>query len=475
MSLSFQTAWETASLIAGKEISPLEVMRGTLEYIEAVNPELIAFAALRPEEALKEAYDMSEAMAKGKTFGPLAGVPIGVKDLEDVAGMVTSYGSLCYRNNIASADSVQVARLKAAGAIVVGKTNVPEFGFTGFTKNRLYGITRNPFNLERTSGGSSGGSAAAVAGGLVPIATGSDSGGSIRIPASYCGCFGMKPTFGRIPAGPSPCTGFSGLTSFGPLTRSVRDAALYLDCASGSHPADPYSLSAPTVSYAEILEDLPEHLNIAFSPNLGYAVVQKEVLSSVENAVRVFEEMGHGVTLWSGTLPELGDAWPVFFASDIYTQVKEIPENERGQIGRSLSGILDEARRLTVEEITVIQKRRALLNAEIGSIFETFDLLLTPTMPGEAFRAEAPPPETMEGRRLAPLGDVAFTYPFNFSGHPAATLPAGFTPSGLPVGLQIIAPRHRDDLVLQASYAFEKASPWNGRRPDLMPGLCDIE
>ncbi len=201
-SISHKPAWELATLIAKKEISPLELMKETLDRIETMNPVLNAFIALRSEEALAEASIMTDAITSGKAIGPLAGIPLGVKDLEDTTGMVTSYGSIPFKDNMATKDSIQVARLKTAGAIVVGKTNTPEFGFTGFTKNRLHGITRNPWDVERTPGGSSGGSAAAIAGGLVPLCTASDAGGSIRIPASYSGCFGLKPSFSRIPVGP---------------------------------------------------------------------------------------------------------------------------------------------------------------------------------------------------------------------------------------------------------------------------------
>jgi len=330
--LTYKPAWELADLIARKEISPLELMRDTLERIERINPDLNAFVALCPEAALAEAAAMTEAIAKGEHPGPLAGLPLGVKDLEDTAGMVTSYGSIPFKDNMARGDSIQVARLKAAGAIVVGKTNVPEFGFTGFTKNRLHGITRNPWNVERTPGGSSGGAAAAIAGGLVPLCTGSDAGGSIRIPSSYSGCFGIKPTFGRIPAGPAPFVSTSTMIVMGPVTRCVRDAALYLDCTAGQHAADPYSLPAPATQYLTGIEDCPRRLKIAFSPDLGYAVVQKEIMSCVEKAVKAFEEMGHAVELWSGSLPDTGDVWGALVATDIYAQLCEELEKKREQI-----------------------------------------------------------------------------------------------------------------------------------------------
>jgi aspartyl-tRNA(Asn)/glutamyl-tRNA(Gln) amidotransferase subunit A len=459
--LGHKPALELADLIAKQEISPLELMRDTLDRMDRVNPSLNAFVALRPEAALAEAAAMTEKIASGKIIGPLAGLPLGVKDLEDTAGMVTSYGSVPFKDNMARGDSIQVARLKAAGAIVVGKTNTPEFGFTGFTKNRLHGITRNPWNPQRTPGGSSGGAAAAIAGGLVPLCTGSDAGGSIRIPASYSGCFGLKPSLGRIPVGPSPFISYSSMIVMGPLTRSVRDAALYMDCTMGRHPADPHSLPVPVTPYLACIDDLPDRLKIGFSPNLGYAVVQKEIMSCVEKAVKAFEEMGHEVALWPGSLPDTGDVWSALIATDIYAQLSGVLDKERDQIGRTLVAVLDQTRVMTVAQLTAIQQLRAKLNARLEKFFDEFDLLLTPTMPTEAFAAEGPPPAEIDGQPIPLLGAVAFTYPFNFSGHPAATVPAGLTPSGMPAGLQIIAPRHQDDLVLQAARAYEKIRPWN--------------
>lgn len=464
-SISFKSAWELAALIKTKDVSPLEVMEETLGRIEKRNPDLNAFAALCPETALSEARLMTERIASNKAVGPLAGIPMGVKDLEDAKGMVTSYGSIPFRNNTAVEDSVQVARLKRAGAIVVGKTNVPEFGFTGFTRNRLYGTTFNPWNLEKTPGGSSGGAAAAIAGRLVPICTGSDAGGSIRIPASYSGCFGFKPSFGRIPTGPAPYCSYSALTALGPLTRTVKDAAIYMDCTAGHHAADPYSLPAPGNSYLERLDEFPKRLKIAFSSTLGYAVVQKDVLACVENAVKVFEAMGHEIELWTGSLPDTGDVWASLIATDIYAQLESVSGKDREQIGRTLAGVVDGTGSMTVARLTKIQRLRGRLNSCLESFFNEFDLLLTPTTPTEAFAAGGPPPSEIDGTPIPLLGAVAFTYPFNFSGHPAASVPAGLTPAGLPVGLQIIGPRHRDDLVLQASRAYEKARPWDDQWP----------
>jgi aspartyl-tRNA(Asn)/glutamyl-tRNA(Gln) amidotransferase subunit A len=460
-------ATELVRLIRAGKLSPLEVMEATLRRIDAVNPLINAFVSLRREEAILEAKKMTESLAAGADPGPLAGVPIGVKDLEDVQGMVTSFGSIPFRNNVAQQDSVQVARLKSAGAIVVGKTNTPEFGFTGFTKNRLHGVTRNPWNLERTPGGSSGGSAAAVTARMVPMATGSDAGGSIRIPASYSGCFGLKTSFGRIPLGPSPLLQMNHMWTLGPLTRTVRDSALYLDCVTGDHPSDPDSLPSPSMSFLGALDRSLRTLRIAFSPTLGYARVQEEVMERVEEGVKCFEDMGHRIELWKGEFPDVGETWSLLMNADLYGVLHQTLDRNREDLGKTLVQSLELVKGVTLREQIEAQKTRTALNRLLWELFENYDLLLTPTMPTEAFAAAGPPPSEVEGHRIPLLGAVAFTYPFNLSGHPAASVPAGFTASGLPVGLQIVGPRHREDLVVQAAGAFEKVKPWNDRWPDV--------
>jgi len=463
----YKSAQELTKLIKSKDISPVELMKTTLERIETVNPVLNAFVSVRADQAMDEAKTIAERLASNEAIGPLAGIPIGVKDLEDVKGMVTSFGSIPYKNNTAQRDSIQVARLKAAGAIVVGKTNTPEFGFTGFTKNMLYGVTRNPWNTERTPGGSSGGSAAAVAAGMVPIATGSDAGGSIRIPASYSGCFGLKTSFGRIPRGPFPILQTHPIWCMGPLTRTVKDAALYLDCASGYNPSDPDSLPSPEHSFLKCIEDIPTDLRIAFSPTLGYARVQKDVMNLAEKAVTCFEEMGHKIELWQGSLPYTGETWSKLINYELYSQLYKDLDKNRGEMGKTLVSSLDRAKSFSIEDHIEAQKVRTELNQILGDLFERFDLLLTPTMPTEAFAAKGPPPAEIDGHPIPLLGAVAFTYPFNLSGHPAATVPAGLTKNGLPAGLQIIGPRQRDDLVLQASYSYEQMRPWDDHWPSI--------
>jgi len=470
--LAFLPAWQLADAVRRRELSPVTLVQSCLDRIGALNPAVNAFVAVRAEEALADARALERRLAAGEPGGPLAGLPLGVKDLEDVAGLPTTYGSRPFRDYRPAQDSVQVARLKAAGAIVVGKTNTPEFGYTGLTKNLLFGVTRNPWNLERTPGGSSGGSSAAIAAGMVPLVTASDGGGSIRIPACYVGAYGLKPTFGRVPVGPliaeRPMLTWIDTVCFGPLTRTVRDAAIFLDVVAGPDPSDPESLPPPGVSYAATLADLPPALPIAVSRSLGYARVQHDVWREVESAIDVFRRLGHRVEEIDDVFPDLGKEWALVSAAETYGVLADRLESEREHWGRAFHEGLELGKGVTPEFIGRAQRKRAELHAVLARIFARFALLLTPTLPTEAFAAAGPFPRDIDGEPItSALGAVAFTYPFNFSGHPAASVRAGFTDAGLPAGLQIVGPRFRDDLVLQASYAYEQARPWNDRWPDL--------
>jgi aspartyl-tRNA(Asn)/glutamyl-tRNA(Gln) amidotransferase subunit A len=456
-----KSAGEIAALVRAGEISPVEVVEATLRRIEAVDSQVNAFVAIAAERALAAARRQEERLARGDSPGPLAGVPFGVKDLEDVAGLPTTYGSVPFRDNVAGRSSIQVERLESAGAIVVGKTNTPEFGYTAFSKNRLHGVSRNPWNLERTPGGSSGGSAAAVAARLVPFATGSDGGGSIRIPACFVGAFGFKPTFGRIPVGPSEMLPWIDTVSFGPITRTVRDAALYLDAVTGAHPLDPDSVPHPGVSYVEGLQGSQRPRRAVFNRTLGYAVVQSDVLREVEKAVATLAAAGYEIVERDDALPDLGVDWSILSGNEVYAQIAPQLDEHRGEFGRGFLADAERVREVPAARLGQIYRRRAQLNEAIATIFAEADVLLTPTLPIEAFAAAGPIPDAVEARPFAsPLGAVAFTYPFNLSGHPAATVRAGLCDSGLPCGLQIVAPRFREDLVLQVAADFEQQCPW---------------
>ncbi len=460
--LCFMPAHELAGLIRARSLSPVDLMESCLTRIEKTNGVLNAFIAMQPERAMAESRELADRIARGEQVGPLAGLPIGVKELEDVQGYPSTHASVPYRDCLPARDSVQVERLRSAHAVVLGKTNSPEFGYTAFTKNLLFGVTRNPWDTERTPGGSSGGSAAAVAAGMTPLATGSDGGGSIRIPAAYSGCFGLRPSFGRVPRGPFEMLGWADITVYGPITRTVRDAALYMDAVVGAHPADPDSLPHPGYSYVEALDRPPEKLRIAWSPTLGYASVQPDVLRETRQAALTFERMGHDLAEVDHVLDDPAPAFAAIFGAEDFAQVHDRLETDRESFGRGFVRHAESARGLTPEKYGAVQRVRAHLVEQLWHLFERYDLLLTPTVPTEAFGAEGELPREIAGRPLeGPLQLVAFTYPFNFSNHPAATVRAGFTEAGLPAGLQIVGPRHREDLVLQAAHAYETERPWN--------------
>ncbi len=460
--LHYLPAHELAGLIRKREVKPSELLESCLARIERLNPKLNAFVAMRAEEAMAEARALEEKIGRKQEVGQLAGLPLGVKDLEDAAGLPTSLGSLPFKNNRPEHDSVQVSRLRAAGAIVLGKTNAPEFGYTGFTKNLVFGVTRNPWNPDRTPGGSSGGSSAAMASGMVPLATGSDGGGSVRIPACYAGCYGLKPSFGRIPHEPMlGMQGWNDVSVLGPLTRTVRDAAMYMDAVVGYHPADPDSLPHPGISYQAVLERLPKKLRIAFHPDFNQ-LIQRDVAREVAKAASTFKDLGHQVDEIDDEVPQTSEAWMRLSGTQGLAMLHEYFEKYRDQFGRAFLSGTETAARITWQHYGKAYRQRAAFNRWLEGIFARYDLLVTPTLPTEAFGAKGPPPSEINGTPLRdPLGAIVFTYPINLSGHPAASVRAGFTDAGLPCGLQIVAERHREDLVLQASYAYEQARPWN--------------
>ncbi len=459
----FLSATALAVAIRRRELDPVAVIDATLDRIAALDPVLHAFVALRPDEARAEARALRAALDRGADPGPLAGVPFGVKDLEDLAGLPTTHGSVPFREHRPKRDSTQVARLRAAGAIAVGKTNTPEFGYTAFTKNRLFGTTRNPWDLSRTPGGSSGGSAAAIAAGLVPLATASDGGGSVRIPACYTGAFGLKPTFGRIPRGPFDFRDWIDTVAYGPIARTVEDAALFLDVTAGPDPDDPDSLPRPPRGWRETLDELPQGLRLAYSPTLGYARVDPQVRRETEAAIDALAgAIGRPVEHCADRLTDAGFAWAALNAFELHARLAPIVEAHRGDWGRAFLQGVELGGRLGPADVGRFQADRLRLLDEVSRIFAQVDVLLTPTLPTAAFAAGGPLPTHVDGEPLAsPIHAVAFTYPFNLTGHPAATVRAGFTDDGLPVGLQLVAARGREDLLLQLARVYERIRPFD--------------
>ena len=453
---------ELTDALRARRASAVEVMEAVLGRIDATHADLNAVVARRGrDELLADARAADARLARGEAR-PLEGVPLGVKDLEDVGGMITSEGSMPFRDHVAERDSVQVERLRNAGAIVVGKTNTPEFGYTAITKNLVYGLTRSPWDLARTPGGSSGGSAAALAGCVLPLVTASDGGGSIRIPASFTGAFGLKPSFGRVPRGPFAQWEYGDTSVYGPLTKTVEDAALVLDQVVGPSPHDPSSLPHPGLSYVEALrEALPTDLVVGWSPDLGYAVVQADVAAAVEDGLRFFERRGHRLERITTGLPSLGREWGLLSAFEMAARIHHLLPERASEFGRSFLEGIEAASTMTPAIWGRMAALRSRLNAWCADVFSRVDLLVTPTVPYDPPPAGGPFPKETEGRRQVPAGVAAFTIPFNLSWHPAATVRVGRSRAGLPIGMQIVGPRHRDDLVLRAALAFERERPWH--------------
>jgi Asp-tRNA(Asn)/Glu-tRNA(Gln) amidotransferase A subunit family amidase len=458
---------ELCARLAARKASPVELMDAVLDRIDERNGDLNAFVALHDREALQSAARAAEERIGRGEARALEGIPLGVKDLEDTVGLPNTKGSLPFKDEVPDHDTTQVARLKAAGAIVVGKTNAPEFGYTAITKNLVYGVTRSPWDLERTPGGSSGGSAAALAGSLCPLNTASDGGGSIRIPASFVGAYGLKVSYGRVPLGPSTQWVFDDTSVSGPLTKTVADAALQLDVTCGASPCDPNSLPHPGLSYMEALaEELPSGSRFGFSPDLGYGVVQSDVAAAVEEAARTFETLGHRLVPVAGGPPLMGREWGLTGSFQMAARLGELVTEREGDFGRTFIAGVKQAQQVQAKDWGEMARKRQGLNDWCASVFDEVDFLLTPTVPYDPPPARGPFPSETEGRRQPAAGVAAFTIPFNLSWHPAATVRAGISEAGLPIGLQIVAPRHRDDLVLRASLAYERERPWHPEWPN---------
>jgi aspartyl-tRNA(Asn)/glutamyl-tRNA(Gln) amidotransferase subunit A len=326
-------------------------------------------------------------------------------------------------------------------------------------------VTRNPWNLARTPGGSSGGSAAALAGCVCPLDTASDGGGSIRIPACFVGAYGLKVSYGRVPRGPAAHWDYDDTSVYGPLTKTVEDAALILDQVVGHSPFDPNSLPHPGISYVEALrEELPP-LRIGFSPDLGYAVVQSDVAAAVEEALRVFEKLGHRIEPVAGGPPRMGREWGLLGAFEKAAHLHEYLPDREHEFGKAFITGVKTGFQMTPQVWRSIGDQRVALVRWCAEVFSRVDLLVTPTVPFDAPPAKGPFPEETEGRRQHAAGVASFTIPFNLSWNPAATVRAGLSRAGLPVGMQIVGPHHRDDLVLRASLAYQRERPWHPEWP----------
>lgn len=469
--LCLSDATELAELVRTKKASPVEVVDAFLDQIDRVDPAVNAICTPLHEQARERAKAAEAAVARNEDLGPLHGVPIVFKDFTDTQGIRTTSGSLVRRDHVPDRDALVVERALDAGAIILGKSQTPEFALAGFTRNKLFGATRNPWDLGRTPGGSSGGSAAAVAAAMTPVAEGSDAGGSIRAPASATGIYGLKPQFGRIPFDAFR-NKYSTLMTFGPMTRTVRDAALLMDVWSGPDERDPWSLPAPGHGFVGALDGDLTGLRVGYSPDFGH-VVHPDVAAVVETGVKVLESLGCEVRrIPLGGWAEGHRAWNTIWAADMAGELGHLlPENEE----LMLDGTVDMIRRglaTTVEELERAHAVRSSFYGSVQRLFEDHDVIVTPVL------AISPPsvdafyrgPEVIGDVQIDPVSGWFFTCQFNLTGHPAASIPTGFTPDGLPVGLQVVGRRFADDTVLRVSARFEEAAPWRHHLPPAAVG-----
>jgi Asp-tRNA(Asn)/Glu-tRNA(Gln) amidotransferase A subunit family amidase len=464
--MCWRSALELAAAIRAKQVSPVEIAEATLSRIEALNPRLNAFCLITSDIALRDAREAEIAVVKGEPIGPLHGVPVSLKDVIFTRGLRTTGGSRLFAEAVPEEDAIAVGRLKAAGAVILGKTNTSEFGHKAVTENPLFGITRNPWNLEMTPGGSSGGAAAAVASGLGPIGLGTDGGGSVRIPAAFCGVYGFKPSWGRVPQHPS-FPGWEHLSVTGPITRTVRDAALVLDVIAGADDRDRHSLPREDRSYVESCDEEIKGLHVAWTPDLGYATVDPAVQALCENAAAEFEALGCHVEVVSPGWEDSEEIFRTIVAAQFYAHWADQLPAQEAQLDPSLVKFIRRGGAVSTRDYVLAMDRARAYWHEAQTFLQRFDLLLTPTVGVAPFPAGQSPPREIAGQDISVLGWMPFTFPFNLTGQPAASVPAGFTDDGLPVGLQIIGRRNADRTVLAASAAYEAACPWSDRRPQL--------
>jgi len=472
--LCFLSASTAARMIAERTLSPVALMDAVLDRIDRVNGGLNAFITI-DREAARAAAEQAEAQAHaGMPLGRLHGVPFTAKDLINSAGMKTTFGSKIMADNVPVVDAVSLARLRRAGAILIGKTTTPEFGHKPMTTAPLFGTTHNPWRLDRTPGGSSGGSAAAVAAGLAPLSIGTDGGGSTRIPAACCGVVGVKATLGRVPHDQTPDR-FGNLAYLGPMTRTVADAALMLDIMAGADPADPHSLAKPpslaVAAAAAGTNARFDSLRVAWRPRLGNRLVDTELLSIVESAVSVLADRGAAISEWPDDFENTEPHWLVLtyagwaarFADDVASRGKDMDPTLVTSIERGLD--------YTARDMQAAINLRSRLYLTVNGWFDDADVIATPTLSRPPMAVDQDPfgQTIINGEAAGSLRSAwyPYTHPFNLTGHPAITIPAGFTADGLPVGLQLVAPYWQEERLFKAAAAIEADRPWAHRRPQL--------
>lgn len=461
----YASANELLRLYRTRELSPVDVVSAILDRIRSLEPAINAFSIVTASEALEAARRSEGRWKRGEPL-PLDGIPVTIKDAFDVAGLETSTCSLAIKGKVASTDNPVVARLTAAGAVITGKTTMSEFGWSGISRNPLTGITHNPWGKGLNAGASSAGAGVAAAAGFGPLHLGSDGAGSIRMPAHFCGIFGLKPTYGRVPHVPVSNNDYA--TYIGPMTRNVADAALMLEVMAGPHHLDHTSCEAAPAAYLAGLAAPMAGKRIAFSPDLGHARVDPEIAEIVRRAVRIFSDDLHAnveevTPPWGPSGPGLGR----FFWSVLWGRRAGLLPDWESRMSADLVACIRDGAGYSAADYLNHRERKFAYVAEIASFFQNWDYLITPVASVAAFPVERVQPAHWPAHAWDWLAWSEFLYPFNMSGNPAASIPCGFTAAGLPVGLQIVGRRFDDLGVLQASAAFEAANPASAKRPDL--------
>jgi aspartyl-tRNA(Asn)/glutamyl-tRNA(Gln) amidotransferase subunit A len=453
--VGLMTAVELTAAYRAKILSPVEATEAALARIERFNGAVNAYALVDADSARAQAKAAEARWTTGRPLSPIDGVPSSIKDLTMVKGWPTRKGSRTTDLAPAAVDAPFTARMREAGAVILGKTTTPEFGWKGVTDSSLQGITRNPWNLGRTSGGSSGGAAVAAALNMGVLHQGSDAGGSIRIPCGFCGVFGIKPTFGWVPQWPA--SAMTTLSHLGPITRTVRDSALMLNVVARPDSRDWYAGTAFPKDWTANLDAPLTGLRIAYSRTLGFVDVRPDVLARVDAAVEVLRSLGATVEDADPGFPDLLETFNVLWHAGAAKLVDTIPEGQRAAVDPGLRAIAADGASTSLVRYMHACDERAALGERMGRFHETYDLLVTPMLPITAFAAGRNAPED------ATNGDwvawTPFTFPFNMTQQPTASIPCGFADDGLPVGLHVVAAKFNDALVMQACAAFERACP----------------
>jgi aspartyl-tRNA(Asn)/glutamyl-tRNA(Gln) amidotransferase subunit A len=450
------SATELLRLYRTRKASPVEATRAVLARIDKLNPKLNCFCLVDAKSALAAAKESEARWKKGPPQGLLDGVPASIKDLLLTRGWPTLRGSRTINpKGPWNDDAPAVARLREHGAVLVGKTTTPEFGWKGVTDNPLTGITRNPWNPKLTPGGSSGGSTAAVAAGMGPLTVGTDGGGSIRIPCAFTGLFGLKPSFGRVPAWPlSP---FGTVAHVGPITRTVTDAALMMNVLSLPDPRDWFALPHDSRDYRVGLDDGVKGLRIAYSANLGYAPVESEIAAIVRKAVKQFADLGAQIEEVDPGFENAGPMFTTHWFAGAAALLRSFTNEQLKLVDPGLRDVARQGAKIRTLDYLAAVQQRGQLGVLMNRFHEKYDLLVTPTLPLAAFAAGREVTDVLREKRWTDWSP--FSYPFNLTQQPAASVPCGLTKKGLPVGLHIVGPRYADALVLRAARAYEAVHP----------------